>query len=36
MFAFLENSIANATTGHELEDQMGATLAEYDPLTGKG
>jgi D-alanyl-D-alanine carboxypeptidase/D-alanyl-D-alanine-endopeptidase (penicillin-binding protein 4) len=33
-FAFLENGLGNATTGHEIEDAMGAQLAEYDPLTG--
>jgi serine-type D-Ala-D-Ala carboxypeptidase/endopeptidase (penicillin-binding protein 4) len=35
-FAFLENGLSNSTTGHEIEDAMGAQLAEYDPLTGAG
>ena len=36
VFAFLENSVANADLGHLTEDAMGAKLAEYNPLTGAG
>ena len=35
-FAVFENRLGNADAGHLTEDAIGATLAEYDPLTGAG
>lgn len=36
VFAFLMNRDANTYTGHLLEAKMGAALASYDPVTGRG
>jgi D-alanyl-D-alanine carboxypeptidase/D-alanyl-D-alanine-endopeptidase (penicillin-binding protein 4) len=36
VFAFLLNAQSDSTYGHELEDQMGVALANYDPAAASG